>query len=677
MVKNIQNAISKIEELKEIIKEHDYFYYVLDEPRISDKEYDILFRELQKLESEYPDLITKDSPTQRVGIKPITAFAESQHIMPMLSLENAFSEEEVLSFDKRVRDRLKISHDIEIVYACEPKIDGIAVNLVYENGLLTKAATRGDGLTGEDITQNARTIQSIPLKLRGKNFPTLLEVRGEIYMPIDGFLEYNEKAYKEGEKPFANTRNAAAGSLRQLDTSITAKRPLNIFCYAIGSYRNFKMPDKHFEILQQLKGWGLRINPEIRLANGIEECINYYKAMNARRSSLHYAIDGVVYKVNDITTQEELGFVSRAPRWALAHKFPAEEESTQVLDIEFQVGRTGALTPVARLKPVFVGGATISNATLHNIDEVWRKDIRVQDTVIVRRAGDVIPEIVYVIKENRKENAKQVEMPKYCPSCGAEVVKAEGEAVARCSGGLYCTSQRKESIKHFASRAALDITGLGDKLVEELVDSGLVNNVADLYTLTVEGVSNLERMGEKSATNLLKSLGKSKKTTFARFIYALGIREVGEVTAQILAAKFENLDTLMHSDEETLQKISNIGPVSATHIATFFRQQHNIELIEKLIGLGIEWKKNDPVYSKKLSGKTFVFTGSLEEMSREDAKSKVYQLGAKTSESISKTVDFLVVGNEPGSKFEKAKKLGINILNENEFVELLNSATNN
>lgn len=671
------NIKPKIEKLRQQIKDYDYHYYVLDEPLVPDAEYDRLFRELQKLEAEQPNLVTIDSPTQRVGAKPLTKFAEIQHKIPMLSLDNAFSDEEVLAFDKRAREKLGDNYQQnDITYVCEPKIDGLAVNLIYENGLLIKAATRGDGIVGEDITQNVRTIHGVPLHLRSESFPETIEIRGEIYMPIAGFLEYNHNAEKANEKTFVNPRNAAAGSLRQLDPKITATRPLNIFCYAVGEVVGWHLPDTHYAILQQFKTWGLRINPEIALVQGIFECLHYCKKMGEKRNQLPYSIDGVVYKINQFNLQQKLGFVSRAPRFAIAHKFPAEEELTEVLAIEFQVGRTGAITPVARLKPVFVGGATVSNATLHNIDEIIRKDVRIGDTVIIRRAGDVIPEIVSVIKDRRSQHTKIIQLPKHCPVCGSEIVKAEGEIIARCSGGLYCSAQRKESIKHFASRGALDINGFGDKLVEQLVDAGLINNVADIYTLTLEQLSNLERMGEKSAHNILAALEKSKNTTLARFIYALGIREVGEVTAQDLAHHFGDLDALMSADETALQTIPNVGPTVTKHIITFFRQKHNLELIECLRKSGIHWQKPVRGAKQPLAGKIFVLTGTLQNMTREEAKERLIALGAKTSESVSKNTSYLVVGSEAGSKLAKAEKLGVKILDEKKFLELISQEVN-
>ena len=663
------NLIKRINELKKQLNDYSYCYYVLDQPKVPDVEYDRLFLELQQLEAEHPELITQDSPTRRVGSKPINAFKQIHHTIPMLSLDNAFAYDDVLNFDHRIHERLKIESEIE--YVCEPKIDGIAVSLFYEKGVLTKAATRGDGVVGEDILQNIRTIPSIPLMLRGSDFPQILEIRGEVYMPLAGFEKFNIAANKIGEKTFVNPRNAAAGSLRQLDPKITASRPLDIFCYTVGEVTAGALPTKHSEILLKIKECGLKINPEIKTVIGIERCLDYYQSIGKKRDKLPYEIDGVVYKVNDLQLQNKLGSVSRAPRWAIAHKFPAQEELTKVLNIEFQVGRTGAITPVARLEPIFVGGATVSNATLHNIDEVWRKDVRVGDTVIIRRAGDVIPEVVSIIKERRPHDAKAVTLPRFCPVCGSEIVKVEGEVASRCSGGLYCSAQRKETIKHFASRGALDIKGLGDKLVDQLVDSGLVNNVAELYFLTEEKVAALERCGEKSAQNLLQAIAASKDTTLVRFIYALGIREVGEATAQSLAKHFGDMHKLMQADVNELEVIPDIGPVVATQIITFFRQKHNRELIENLLKAGIHWPKLEPRVLQPLAGQTFVLTGSLELMSREETKEKLLALGAKVSESVSKKTSYVVVGSDPGSKLAKAEKFGIEIIDEKELLEIL------
>lgn len=669
----MKNIIKRITELKNLLNDYSYYYYVLDQPKVPDVEYDRLFCELQQIEKNHPELITPDSPTQRVGSGAISSFKQIHHKIPMLSLDNAFTEEDVINFDKRIHERLKIADQIadQIEYVCEPKIDGIAVSLLYENGVLTKAATRGDGDTGEDILQNVRTIQSIPLVLRGNNFPYILEIRGEVYMPLAGFEKFNNDVNKNRDKAFVNPRNAAAGSLRQLDPRVTASRPLDIFCYTVGEFSGGELPKKHSEMLLKIKECGLKINPEIKVIAGIKECLEYYKSIGQKRDKLSYAIDGVVYKVNDLSLQNKLGFVSRAPRWAIAHKFPAQEELTKVINIEFQVGRTGVITPVARLEPVFVGGATVSNATLHNIDEVWRKDVRIGDTVIIRRAGDVIPEVVSVVKERRPENIKKIQLPKLCPVCGSEIIKIEGEIVSRCTGGLYCSAQRKETIKHFASRGALDIKGLGDKIVDQLVDLDLVSNVAELYFLTKDKIVALERMGEKSAKNLLQAIEESKNTTLARFIYALGIREVGEATAQSLTKHFDSMDKLMQADITNLESITDIGPVVAAQIVTFFRQQHNRELIESLIRSGINWPKPTVVANLPLAGSTFVLTGSLISMNREEAKEKLHALGAKTSESVSQGTTYVIVGDNPGSKLVKAKKLGIKIIDEKELIEIL------
>ena len=673
-----QHVSSRAAELKHLLHEYSYHYYVLDAPLIPDAEYDRLFRELQEIEKIYPSLISSDSPTQRVGEKPVATFAEVSHLVPMLSLDNAFSREEVLLFDKRIHERLELSVTDEIEYVCEPKIDGMAISLVYENGLLVRAATRGDGSVGEDILQNVRTIGSVPLQLRGNDYPHFLDVRGEIFMPLLGFKEFNEKAAREGKKIFVNPRNAAAGSLRQLDPHITATRPLDIFCYAVGEVTNDIFPNSHYAILAKLKEWGFKVNPEIAAEKNINDCLNYYQSMMQKRAKLPYEIDGVVYKVNNLELQKKLGFIARAPRWALAHKFPAQEELTRVVKIEFQVGRTGALTPVARLEPVYVGGATVSNATLHNINEVWQKDIRVNDTVIVRRAGDVIPEIVAVVKERRPPHTELVLLPQCCPVCGAEVIKIDGEAAARCSGGLYCSAQRKESIKHFASRGAMDISGLGDKLIEQLVNKEIISNVADLYKLKIEQLTALERMGKKSAINLLDALEKSKTTTLARFIYALGIREVGEATAQILASKFLSLEQLMKTDEAQLQQIPAIGPIVAKHITIFFRQNHNRELIQSLLNFGINWplpkiteNGDSPIDKGPLAGEVFVLTGGLNSMTREEAKAALQKLGAKVSESVSSKTTCLIIGTDPGSKLRKAQQLKIKVINEDEFSNLL------
>ena len=661
----------QIDQLRQQLREHNHKYYVLDEPTIPDVEYDRLFQQLKKLEAEHPDLITSDSPTQRVGDKPLDAFQQVQHRIPMLSLDNVFNEDELIAFDRRVRERLHLEEEIE--YVCEPKLDGLAVSLLYENGVLVQAATRGDGQTGEDITQNIRTIDSIPLRLWGQDYPQVLEVRGEVFMPKAGFQRMNEEALKKGEKTFVNPRNAAAGSLRQLDSSITAKRPLDMYCYSVG-YVEGDLADTHFDNLMLLKQWGMRINPEIRVVTGAKALQGYHDHILDKRESLGYEIDGIVYKVNDLKLQRELGFVSRAPRWATAHKFPAQEELTTLLDVEFQVGRTGAITPVARLEPVFVGGVTVSNATLHNMDEVARMDVRKGDTVIVHRAGDVIPKVVKVVLERRPDNSAPLVLPSQCPVCGSDIIKPEGEAVARCSGGLFCQAQVKEAIKHFASRKAMDVDGLGDKLVEQMVDQGLISHVSDLYQLKAEQVAAMERMGEKSAANLINALEQSKATTLPRFLFALGIREVGEATALNLANYFGNLDSLQQADAEALQEVPDVGPIVADHIAAFFQQPHNPEIIDALIKAGVHWQEQEAVDrdSLPLAGKTYVLTGTLNMMTRDDAKQYLQQLGAKVSGSVSKKSDAVVAGEKAGSKLAKAESLGVPVLDETAFIAMLN-----
>ncbi|MGD9153043.1 MAG: NAD-dependent DNA ligase LigA [Gammaproteobacteria bacterium] len=671
--------IKQAERLIKAIREHNYRYYVLDAPTIPDSEYDRLFRQLQDLEAKYPELKTSDSPTQRVGDVPLTSFSQVKHVKPMLSLDNVFTEEELKAFDKRVHDRLKT--DQIITYVCEPKLDGVAISLLYEDGVLARAATRGDGVTGEDVTQNVKTIQSVPLHLRD-DYPHILEVRGEVIMPKAGFNKFNREAVKKGEKVFANPRNAAAGSLRQLDSKITAKRPLIFYAYEVGQMQAALDPgstdwvrddsNTDSEILKQLKKWGLPVVPEIAVVEGWEGCLKHYHKIGKQRDDLPIEIDGVVYKVDVHELQQKLGFVSRAPRWAIAHKFPAQEELTEVQAVEFQVGRTGALTPVARLKPVNVGGVVVSNATLHNMDEIERKDIRVKDFVIIRRAGDVIPEVVSVIKERRPKKTEKIKLPKHCPVCKSLVVRAEGEAIARCSGGLYCAAQRKEAIKHFASRKAMDIEGLGDKLVDQLVDEGLVNHVDGLYRLKLDQLAGLERMAEKSAQNLLDALEKSKKTTLARFLYALGIREVGEATARSLSLYFKDLDSITKADEEELQQVADIGPVVAKYICVFFKQKHNLEVIKALLKAGIHWPKmEERKGAQPLAGKSVVLTGALSSMTREEAKEKLQQLGAHVSSSVSKNTDLVIAGEAAGSKLNKALKLGVKVIDEDKFLRML------
>lgn len=671
---SVPTAISKkVESLRAQIRHHNHQYHVLDDPEIPDVEYDRLMRELQTLENEHPDLITSDSPTQRVGAEPVRTFGTIQHKLPMLSLDNAFSEEELRDFHRRVTDRLEIDIRTAISYAAEPKLDGAAVSLLYENGKLVRGATRGDGTTGEDITHNVRTIEAVPLSLIGKDYPATLEVRGEVFMPRAGFNAFNAEATKNGEKTFVNPRNAAAGSLRQLDPRLTAGRPLDIYVYSVGQVAGGTVPDRHSDILDQLREWGFKVCPERKVVRGIDGCLTFYHDIAKRRDSLAYDIDGVVYKVNRLDYQERLGFVSRAPRWAIAHKFPAQEELTVVRDIEFQVGRTGAVTPVARLEPVFVGGVTVSNATLHNMDELHRKDVRVGDTVIVRRAGDVIPEVVKVIPDRRPKRTRIVKAPLECPVCGSAVVREDGEAVARCTGGLFCAAQRAEALKHFVSRRALDVDGLGSKLIEQLVAIDRIKTPADLFGLTKEELVEMERMGDKSAENLLESIDESKQTTLSRFLYALGIREVGEATASSLASHYGKLGGVMDADEETLQEVPDVGPIVASRIRAFFAERHNQEVIQRLVDSGVTWQESEPQPKTEdgtLTGKTFVLTGTLKGMSRNDAKDKIQAAGGKVTGTVSKKTDFLVAGDKAGSKLTKAQNLQITILNEVELEKL-------
>lgn len=660
----------RVEELREQISYHNYRYYVLDAPEIPDAEYDRLLRELEELERRHPELITPDSPTQRVGAEPLKEFASVAHEVPMLSLSNAFTEEELAAFDRRARERLGVD---EVEYEAEPKLDGLAVSLLYEQGALVRAATRGDGTTGEDVTQNVRTVESVPLRLLVKRPPRLLEVRGEVFMTHEGFSRLNETQRDRGEKTFVNPRNAAAGSLRQLDPRITASRPLAFYCYGVARLDGAALPDTQYDALQMVQAWGLPVSPEAEVVRGHDGCLAFYAEMLAQRNALPYDVDGVVYKVNRLEYQQRLGSVARAPRWALAHKFPAEEEMTTLEAIDVQVGRTGALTPVARLKPVYVGGVTVTNATLHNQDEIERKDVRIGDTVVVRRAGDVIPEVVSVVGSRRRKGARRFRMPRRCPECGSEVVRAEGEAVARCTGGLFCPAQRKQAILHFASRRAMDIDGLGDKLVEQLVDLELVRNPAGLYGLTEQQLAGLERMGAKSAANLVSALEKSKETTLSRFLYALGIREVGEATAQALAAHFGSLEAIMGADEERLQTVPDVGPVVAAHIAGFFRQPHNREIIGKLQRAGVHWPTAAGRVAKErpLEGVTIVLTGTLRQMTRDEAKERLMAQGAKVTGSVSRNTTYVVAGDNPGSKLDKARALGVETLDEDGLMALI------
>jgi DNA ligase (NAD+) len=663
----------RVERLRSQIEYHNYRYHVLDDPEIPDAEYDRMVVELRGLERVHPELVTPESPTQRIGGAPVDGFAEVRHRTPMLSLDNAFLREEVEAFDRRVHERLDTKEEIE--YACEPKLDGLAVSLTYRNGMLELGATRGDGAVGEDVTHNIRTIKSVPLRLTGRGWPELLEARGEVFMSLAGFREMNRRAEKKGEKVFVNPRNAAAGSLRQLDPRLAASRPLEIYFYGAGLAEGRRLPDRHSEILGLMRDWGLRTSPELRVVKGVAGLLGYFDQMGRRRSKLPYQIDGVVYKVDSIAEQRELGYIARAPRWAIAHKFPAEEEMTRVKAIEWQVGRTGALTPVARLEPVFVGGATVSNATLHNIDELQRKDVRVGDMVILRRAGDVIPEVVRVIIEKRPAKTSVVRLPSTCPVCGSAVEREEGEAVARCTGTLVCSAQLKESLRHFASRRAMDIEGLGSKLIEQLVDTEVVGNPADLYRLKLPLLAGLERMGEKSAGNVIESLERSKTTTFARFLFALGIRDVGETTADSLARHFGTLDALRAATAAEIEQVPDVGPVTAGHVHAFLAEKRNTKVIESLLKLGVNWPEARPVAgrSKVLGDRTFVLTGKLSSMSRDEAGDRIRELGGKVSGSVSSKTDYVVVGEDAGSKLRKATELGIKILDEDEFLRMIGS----
>jgi len=653
--------------LREQVQRHDYRYYVLDDPEISDARYDALMAELRALEAAHPELVTPDSPTQRVGGSPSAAFGEVVHAVPMLSLDNAFSDQDVIDFDRRVRERL----DVESVdYSAEPKIDGLAISLRYEHGRLALAATRGDGTKGEDVTANVRAIRSVPLALRGARLPPLLEVRGEVYMARHSFEQLNRRAAERGEKTFVNPRNAAAGSLRQLDPQVTASRSLDLYCYGVGASDGWHPPRRHSEVLAALRDLGLRTCPQIEVVSGVAGALDYYARMGARRDSLGYDIDGVVYKVDRIDWQRDLGFVARAPRWAVAHKFPAQEETTVVRDVEFQVGRTGALTPVARLEPVFVGGVTVSNVTLHNMDELARKDVRIGDTVVVRRAGDVIPEVVRVVPELRPRDAREVELPSRCPVCGSHVTRAEGEAVARCTGGLVCSAQRREALRHFASRRAMDIEGLGDRLVEQLVDAGRVETPADLYSLDADELAGLERMGPKSAANLVEALERSKHTTLPRFLFALGIRDVGEATALALAGHFGSLEALQAASLAEIQQVRDVGPVVAAHVRDFFDEGRNRTVIGELRRRGVAWPHVEPARAAgegPLTGETIVITGTLATLTRDEARDAARAAGATVTDSVSKKTTLLVAGAEAGSKLRKAQDLGVTIIDEDEF----------
>lgn len=657
--------------LKKQLHQHNHRYYILDNPEVPDAEYDRLMQQLLQIEQQHPEWITADSPSQRVGSAPLTQFSSVQHEVPMLSLDNAFNDDELLAFDQRIRDRLKNAADIE--YCCEPKLDGLAVSLLYRDGVFVRGATRGDGSSGEDITANLRTIGAIPLQLSGNDFPLVLEVRGEVFMPTAGFEAMNRNAQAAGEKIFVNPRNAAAGSLRQLDSRITAQRPLSFYAYGVGLVDGGELPLKHADMLYRLRDWGLPVNPETSVVCNVNGCVEYYEKLAQKRHALAYDIDGIVYKVNTIALQQELGFVARAPRWAIARKFPAQEEMTQVLDVEFQVGRTGAVTPVARLQPVFVGGVTVSNATLHNMDEITRLDLRIGDTVIVRRAGDVIPQVAQVIVERRPQDARKVLLPDHCPVCSSPIEKTEGEAIARCSGGLICAAQRKEAIKHFAQRRAMDIDGLGDKIVDQLVDNELVLSPADLYQLQLPALASLARMGEKSAANVLLAIEHSRATTLPRFLYALGIREVGEATAQALANHFGTLDALAQADVQRLQQVPDVGPVVAHYVAEFFADARNTAVIAALSAAGVHWPAIEAQAGshKPLSGMTFVLTGTLASLDRNSAKDQLQALGAKVAGSVSAKTTAVIAGEEAGSKLLKAEQLGVPVWDEAQLLALL------
>ena len=659
----------QIDTLRQDLRRYEYEYHVLDNPTIPDAEYDRLFHQLKALEATHPELITADSPTQRVGAKPLSGFAQIRHEIPMLSLDNAFSDEEFYAFVKRIEDRL-IRLPEPLTFCCEPKLDGLAVSILYVNGILTQAATRGDGATGEDITANIRTIRNIPLQLLMDNPPARLEVRGEVFMPHAGFERLNQLALEKGEKTFANPRNAAAGSLRQLDPKITSKRPLVLNAYSIGIAEGVDLPNTHYDRLQWLKSIGIPVNPEIRLCNGTDEVLDFYRDIQNKRSSLGYDIDGTVLKINDIALQEKLGFISKAPRWAIAYKFPAQEELTRLNDVEFQVGRTGAITPVAKLEPVFVAGVTVSNATLHNGDEIERLDIAIGDTVVIRRAGDVIPQIIGVLHDRRPADARPIIFPKTCPVCDSAIVRIEGEAVARCTGGLFCAAQRKEALKHFVSRKAMDIDGVGGKLIEQLVDRELIHTPADLFKLDLTTLTRLERMGAKSAENALASLEKAKNTTLARFIFALGIREVGEATALNLANHFKTLEALQNADLEALQQVPDVGEVVANRILAFWHEPHNVAVVNDLIAQGVHWEtvETKEVTENRFKGKTVVLTGTLTQMGRNEAKALLQDMGAKVSGSVSAKTDFVIAGDAAGSKLTKAQELGVAVLTEEEFL---------
>ena len=670
-MKSVQEQITA---LRTTLHHHEYLYHVMDTPEIPDAEYDRLMVQLRELESAHPELITPDSPTQRVGAAPLAAFEQVRHEVPMLSLDNTFDEAGFLAFNKRVQDRLKSSDDL--TYCCELKLDGLAVSLLYEDGLLVRAATRGDGTTGENITANVRTIHAIPLRLHGDNIPARVEVRGEVFITESGFEKLNEEARRTGGKVFANPRNAAAGSLRQLDPRITAKRPLTFFCYGFGLLEGGEMPASHWQRLQQFKAWGLPVTDRIRLAHSADEVLAFYRQIEQERPSLGFDIDGVVIKVDSQALQEQLGFVARAPRWAVAFKFPAQEQMTFVRDVEFQVGRTGAITPVARLDPVQVAGVVVSNATLHNADEIARLGLRIGDKVVIRRAGDVIPQVVNVVESERPDETREIVFPSHCPVCGSDVERVEGEVVTRCTGGLICGAQRKEALKHFVSRRAMDVDGMGDKIIDQLVEKEYVSTPADLFRLTAGKLTGLDRMGPKSAQNVVDALEKAKSTTLARFLYALGIREVGEATAANLANHFGELEKVMNADLDALIEVQDVGKVVATHVRNFMDEESNRAVIRELTEeIGVHWPQVEVVNIEEIdspfAGKTVVLTGSLSVMNRDDAKERLIALGAKVSGSVSNKTDLLIAGEAAGSKLAKAQELGIPVIDEAEMIRLL------
>ena len=683
------SVAARADALREQLHHHAWRYYTLDDPEIPDAEYDRLFQELQALESAHPELVTEDSPTRRVGGRVLEAFASVRHAVPMLSIrtETDTGAQGALAFDARVRKELGLSDtDPPVGYVAELKFDGLAMNLRYEQGVLVQAATRGDGEVGEDVTQNVRTIGQIPLRIVTPAdaaippVPPVLEVRGEVYMRRDDFEALNARQRDKGEKTFVNPRNAAAGAVRQLDPTIAARRPLSFYAYGLGEVTPAEQGgpefETHFELLQAIRSWGFPVDPSVKRAQGASELIAFHERIGVERDRLGFDIDGVVYKVDSLALQRKLGFVTREPRWAVAHKYPAQEQLTTVLDIDVQVGRTGKLTPVAKLAPVFVGGVTVTNATLHNEDEVRRKDVRVGDTVIVRRAGDVIPEVVGVLTERRPSGAAVFTMPAVCPVCGSAAVRESGEADTRCTGGLYCSAQRKQAILHFAQRRAVEVEGLGDKLVDQLVDGGLINTLPDLYRLGLSALASLERMAEKSGQNILQALEHSKKTTLPRFLFGLGIRHVGEATAKALARHFGSLDSVMAAAEDQLLQVPDVGPVVAQSIRTFFDQPHNREVVEQLRACGVTWEEAEPAAQvpRPLAGRTVVLTGTLPTLSRDQAKDRLEAAGAKVAGSVSKKTHYVVAGAEAGSKLDKAREFGVKVLDEAGLLALLDGA---